>query len=59
MMHFPPPTIRAKKVTLIIPTRSMYAIFAYIGVVWGANVGKNGIPGASGIDTIADVPCSC
>ena len=29
----------------------MHAIFAYIGVVWGANVGKYGIHGASGYYT--------
>ena len=29
----------------------MYAIYAYIGVVWGANVGIYGIHGASGLET--------
>ena len=36
----------------------MYAIYAYIGVVWGVNVGIYGIHGAFGICNIvtADLP---
>ena len=30
------------------PRHSMYAIYAYIGVVWGVNVGIYGIYGVSG-----------
>ena len=30
------------------PTRSMYAIYAYIGVVWGVNVGIYSIHGVYG-----------
>ena len=36
---------------LIIPRRSMYAIYAYIGVVWGVNVGIYSIHGVYGIGT--------
>ena len=35
----------------LIPKRSMYAIYAYIGVVLGVNVSIYGIHGVSGIDT--------
>ena len=34
--------------TQFTPRHFMYAIFAYIGVVWGVNVGIYGIHGASG-----------
>ena len=33
----------------MIPRHSMYAIFTYIGVVWGVNVGIYAIHGVSGI----------
>ena len=32
----------------IFPIHSMYAIYAYIGVVWGVNVGIYGIHGVYG-----------
>ena len=31
-----------------VPRHSMYGMYAYIGVVWGVNVGIYGIHGASG-----------
>ena len=34
---------------LLLPKHSMYAIYAYIGVVWGVNVGIYGIHGVSGL----------
>ena len=37
----------------------MYAIYAYIGVVWGANVGIYGIHGASGIAMASTSLASC
>ena len=33
---------------VVLPRRSMYAIYAYIGVVWGVNVGIYGIHGVYG-----------
>ena len=35
---------------MLYPRHSMYAIYAYIGVVWGVNVGIYGIHGAAGYD---------
>ena len=32
-----------------LPRRSMYAIYAYIGVVWGVNAGIYGIHGVCGL----------
>ena len=32
-----------------MPKRSMYVIYAYIGVVWGVNVGIYSIHGVSGM----------
>ena len=39
---------------LNIPRHSMYVIYAYIGVVWGVNVGIYGIHGVSGIWNTVD-----
>ena len=39
---------------LLYPRHSMYAIYAYIGVVGGFNVGIYGIHGASGYSTMQD-----
>ena len=39
----------------IIPKHSMYAIYAYIGVVLGVNVGIYGIHGVSGISNIIQI----
>ena len=38
-----------KRGVVTIPRHSMYAIFTYIGVVWGVNVGIYAIHGVSGI----------
>ena len=41
--------------TLWVPKHSMYAIYAYIGVVLGVNVGIYGIHGVFGVGMV-DVP---